>query len=117
MVRRLIPSEIFNRYRIDAEAGTAFDLLRNKLVKSGKSEYIMICFEGKSYALHRVIFFHETGLQPVIVDHEDRNTKNNKKSNLRGFGNTAFSDNAKNVVRRVTYFKSSIIPKLTESSA
>jgi len=39
--------------------------------------------DGRIYYRHRIIFFLDTGLQPAIVDHRDRDTTNDGRSNLR----------------------------------
>ena len=63
----------------DMEAGT--------LTTGG---YKKITVEQKKYYVHQVIFLMQHGYIPVVVDHIDGDTKNNRLENLRA------SDKAKN---------------------
>ena len=45
--------------------------------------YRTVKFEYKSYTVHRVVYFLETGEWPETIDHIDGNGLNNKFSNLR----------------------------------
>lgn len=45
--------------------------------------YVIISLLGIEYKAHRLAFLYMTGSMPHIVDHEDRNTSNNKWDNLR----------------------------------
>lgn len=56
-------------------AGTIRPIKNKKVVSIG--------IKGKPYFAHRLIFIWHHGYLPVEVDHEDRNTLNNKIENLR----------------------------------
>ena len=45
--------------------------------------YRRVMIDGKKYQTHCIIYFLETGKQPKIIDHRDRNSLNNKFGNLR----------------------------------
>lgn len=45
--------------------------------------YYRISLKGKSYTVHRIVFFLLHGYMPKVVDHIDRNRANNTESNLR----------------------------------
>lgn len=45
--------------------------------------YLNVYIENKVYKVHRIIYFLETGEQPVEIDHKDKDKLNNKFNNLR----------------------------------
>lgn len=45
--------------------------------------YLQVGIGGRSYQLHRVIWFYVTGLWPVEVDHKNRDKADNRWRNLR----------------------------------
>jgi len=45
--------------------------------------YLRLYVNGKTYALHRLIFLHQHGFLPEVVDHIDGNRFNNNIENLR----------------------------------
>ena len=45
--------------------------------------YLTVRFKYKSYLLHRLIWFRETGEWPENIDHKDLNRTNNRWKNLR----------------------------------
>lgn len=55
----------------------------SKVGYKSKDGYIKTSIKGKSYSLHRLIFFMHYGFLPKIVDHIDNNKENNKIENLR----------------------------------
>ena len=48
-----------------------------------KTQYIWISIDNNNYLLHRVIYKWMTGEEPLVIDHEDLDKKNNKWLNLR----------------------------------
>jgi hypothetical protein len=98
--RYIIPPEIFTRYIINLEDGTVFDLWRNHFIKPSKSKYIFVSFEGKSYPLHRVIFYYRTGRQPDYVGFRDRNPQNLRGNNLCEAGEAPYTN--KKLRRRIS---------------
>lgn len=67
------------------------------------TEYYKIRVNGKSYLTHRLIFFWHYGYFPEIVDHGDRDVKNNKIENLRA------ADIWQNNVNRKSSYRSNSI--------
>jgi len=49
-----------------------------------KKGYLKVRIDNVYYYVHRVAFFMYTGLQPMTVDHRDRDRANNRLFNLRG---------------------------------
>jgi hypothetical protein len=47
------------------------------------SVYGTLNLDGKSYVLHRVVFCHQTGLWPKVVDHINGDKKDHRIENLR----------------------------------
>jgi hypothetical protein len=45
--------------------------------------YLRLSIAGKTYPLHRMIFFYQHGYLPKVVDHIDGNRFNNNIENLR----------------------------------
>lgn len=43
----------------------------------------MIEVSGKGYLAHRLIFLYHNGYLPKLIDHKDRNPRNNNIDNLR----------------------------------
>lgn len=62
------------------------------LNKKAKSYYAEMTREGKTIGMHRLIMGEPKGL---LVDHKDRNTLNNQKSNLRIASHSQNSANRK----------------------
>lgn len=55
----------------------------DKPLTKGKKKYPTVYFQKKYTSLHRLIYFHHYGVWPRVVDHIDRDTKNNRIENLR----------------------------------
>ena len=51
--------------------------------KTKGQRYLRINVQGKSYALHRIIFLYHVGYFPKVTDHIDGNRYNNRIENLR----------------------------------
>lgn len=64
-----------------------------KTAKEDAKEYLRTTFGGKCVYVHRMIWVYMTGEQPVVIDHIDGNSLNNKWNNLR---NVTQSVNMKN---------------------
>jgi hypothetical protein len=47
------------------------------------NNYKIICFNGKNYRIHRIIFLLCFGYLPKLIDHKDGNSLNNNLENLR----------------------------------
>jgi len=45
--------------------------------------YLQLCFSGKKYLNHRIVFLMHHGYMPEYVDHIDNNRNNNRIENLR----------------------------------
>lgn len=62
--------------------------IKGKLAgRKNKKYYLQIGFKHKSYMVHKIIYFLETGKNPEMIDHIDGNRSNNKFSNLREVNN------------------------------
>jgi hypothetical protein len=61
--------------------------------KSGN--YRRVGIDGRSYKLHRIIFLWHHGYLPELVDHDDRDTLNNKIDNLREASKSCNTKNSK----------------------
>lgn len=55
--------------------------INNGNISSNK--YMVIGIDNKKYLIHRMIFLWHHGYLPKLIDHIDRNTRNNKIENLR----------------------------------
>ena len=82
-----IPQAIADAFIIDEQSLSGL-----KYIKSGKSAGTQrksgswqICYKGKLYLAHRIIWFLYSGEDPLDqeIDHIDRNPSNNKLDNLR----------------------------------
>lgn len=91
--RELTKEFILSVMNYDAENGLLYwkpnDILNNrgkdfsKPIGHTQNDYATFRIHGKRFAVHRIIYFLETGEIPEIVDHIDRNIFNNHISNLR----------------------------------
>lgn len=47
--------------------------------------YWIVCFESKRYKVHRILYqlYHNIEIGDIVIDHIDRNTKNNSIENLQ----------------------------------
>jgi hypothetical protein len=61
----------------------------------GTGNYWLVRFYGVLYKLHRIIFLWHHGYLPELVDHDDRDTLNNKIDNLRDVSYQCNSRNCK----------------------
>lgn len=50
---------------------------------SKNQDYLRVFVDGKPHRLHRLIFSHQHGYLPKVIDHIDGNKLNNKIENLR----------------------------------
>lgn len=72
-----------------------------KPIPVGPKKYKNIGFLGKTYYLHRLVYYYHHKKFPKIVDHINRNTHDNRIENLRGvdqemsLNNTSKVKNAK----------------------
>lgn len=57
--------------------------------------YYVCQLEGKLHLAHRLIFLWHHGYLPAVVDHDDRDTTNNKINNLLDKGQTGNRQNSK----------------------
>ena len=70
--------------RFDYEDGKLICKIRNKPVGSVNGRgYLLYNINKKSYRVHRLIFLHQHGYLPPLIDHKDRNKLNNCIENLR----------------------------------
>lgn len=74
------------RIKVGQEAGT--------ITKEG---YKRITYKGRTYLVHRIIWFLEYGYWPSVLDHVDRDKLNNRIENLR---EATYSQNRYNIPRR-----------------
>lgn len=64
---------------------------------------IMVHLCGRSYQAHRLIWFYMTGEWPKnLIDHKDRNPKNNKWENLREADKAQNGHNAKKKINNTS---------------
>ena len=70
-----------------------------------KEGYTLIKINGKSYLLHRVIYFLHHGNFPDQVDHIDGNQTNNKIENLRSVTGSQNCMNKKISIRNTSGYK------------
>jgi HNH endonuclease len=78
-------------WRKSASNRVAVGMVAGTLSKRG---YVCIAVDGKTYKAHRLAFLWMTGCFPKrLVDHEDRNTSNNRWKNLR---DATYSQNISN---------------------
>ena len=70
------------------------------MTRVGANGYVSVGLFGKDWLVHRMAWLFETGLEPLEIDHIDRNRANNKFSNLRDVSHSVNVQNAKDA--RVT---------------
>jgi hypothetical protein len=51
--------------------------------KVGKSDYLAVRLDDRTYGLHRLAWLYMTGNWPTMIDHADMDGTNNRWSNLR----------------------------------
>ncbi len=75
-----------------------------KPITGGKGVYSEICFNVKMYAAHRLIYAWHNGEigKSLLIDHIDRNKKNNKIENLRAVSASENSQNRKKPVNNTS---------------
>jgi len=73
--------------------------------KGDKNGYNRVQIEGKTVRLHRIIFMMFRGYLPAVIDHIDRNVKNNCIENLREATNAQNNHNAKTHKRNLSGIK------------
>ena len=59
----------------------------------GKVGYYVAALDGTLYYVHRLIWAHQTGEWPDVIDHKDRDKTNNRWSNLRSVTDSANKHN------------------------
>lgn len=91
---------ISKHLRVEAETGRLFWIkpkdgrqLHKEAGHCDKTGYRRICLNYKMYLAHRVVFLLIHKRWPLMLDHIDRNPRNNSPSNLR---ETNHSENAMN---------------------
>lgn len=123
-----IPTEIREYLAIDECSPTGLkwikvDHCKNKVISlndpagswdsTSRPSYYVVIFKGKKYKAHRVIWYLHTGSDPCndLVDHIDRDRRNNKVTNLRLLTNSESANNRRNwggvKYRGVSYAKDS----------
>ena len=55
----------------------------NKPAGTKGQKHSIVEWGGKAYHLHVLIFIFHYGYRPLVVDHKDRNPRNNRIENLR----------------------------------
>lgn len=89
---------LYNRInRRKAKAGTPVGWKDN-------NGYLSVYLKGKTYKVHRVIWFMEYGYFPKLIDHRDRNPSKNTLSNLREATHSQNSQN-KSAEKNASGFK------------
>ena len=79
-----------------------FNLLGEVAGSICKNGYCNITIEGKKYTRHRLAFLYMVGKIPEIIDHIDRNPKNDSWENLRS------ATNSQNQQNRVKWSKNGL---------
>lgn len=70
-------------YTYNPETGIVRRIGSYRVGALGRHGYLTLTIDGKSYLLHRLIWFYMTGLWPSEIDHIDQNKLNNRWVNLR----------------------------------
>ena len=78
--------------RVGAEAG----------VSRGDNGYRIVTVNQKSYHAHRLIFLYHFGFLPPMIDHIDRNPRNNRIENLRAADSRQNQYNTKRHVKNTS---------------
>lgn len=95
----LIKASVYERDGILFWRETGKGRLLNRIAGAGPIYYGTL-INGRRYLNHRIIWFLNTGKWPEqVIDHIDRNKKNNKMNNLRLSSSKANAKN-KNINRR-----------------
>lgn len=55
----------------------------DKVGHTRKDNYVVTRVFGRTYLIHRLVWFYHYGVWPELIDHIDRNPQNNKIENLR----------------------------------
>jgi hypothetical protein len=99
-------TQILVKERFDYKDGELFwrnDVSKNRVAGSFAGYYhkklnnYCVSFGRKNFLGHRIIFLWHKGYLPPIIDHKDRNKRNNRIENLREASN---SQNSKNTTSR-----------------
>jgi hypothetical protein len=111
---RALPSngELLRLFRYDEASGTLCWRYRPEMDgrwngrfagqtagRTGGQGYSTVSIHGVPYAVHRIIFKMVYGEQPALIDHVDRNKKNNRHTNLRSGTKAKNGANSKDRVR------------------
>ncbi len=94
MTVKPIPEDIGEYLKYDPDTGDVVWIKKpslranirigDKATNMDAKSYYVVGFKNSVYKLHRVIWFLQTGKQPIeTIDHKDGNHTNNKWSNLR----------------------------------
>jgi HNH endonuclease len=73
------PNGIITLRKKRGRKDTPGDVLGSQL----STGYLYVGLHYKRYLAHRLVFYHFNGWCPEIIDHKDRNRKNNHPDNLR----------------------------------
>jgi len=112
---KLPPKEyILEKYIYDKDSGTLRLNRPNSRVigfrsKSKNYHYLRITlpYDGRiiSFSIHRIIFFLETGEEPIEIDHIDNNARNNHISNLRAANRSENRFNSRGKSNKTSKYK------------
>jgi hypothetical protein len=72
---------------------------------SDHNGYLVTTIYGRAYKVHRLIWFYFYGAWPKILDHIDRNPRNNSIHNLRESDHVLNNWNSKDRTDRISKFK------------